>query len=369
MKILQLGKFYPIRGGVEKVMYDLTEGISSAGIPCDMLCAAFQEEPCRVIQLNASGRVICVKALAKKAGTMLSPAMIRYLKEHKDEYDIIHVHHPDPMAAMALWRSRFKGRVVLHWHSDIVSQKVFFQFYQPLQRWLIRRADKIVGTSPVYVRESPHLRDAQQKCTFIPIGILPVQPDAERVALFRNRLPGKKLILSVGRLVPYKGYSYLIDAMKYLPEEFHLVIGGTGPLRKQLEARIAEWQLQDRVTLLGYVSDEDLPVWFGACDVFVLPSVIKTEAFGIVQIEAMSCGKPVVATLIPASGVSWVNRDGFSGINVKPRDPEALAEGILEAVRNSAQWGKGASQLFQERYTLSSMINKTIKLYETLTKL
>ena len=92
-------------------------------------------------------------------------------------------------------------------------------------------------------------------------------------------------------------------------------------------------------------------------------------SFGIVQVEAMSCGKPVVATLIPASGVSWVNRDGFSGINVKPRDPEALAEGILEAVRNSAQWGKGASQLFQERYTLSSMINKTIKLYETLTKL
>ena len=363
MRVLQLGKFYPVRGGVEKVMYDLTLGLSERGIPCDMLCATKEVEP-GVIQFNPKGRVICVKALAKVAGTMIAPAMISYLRRHKDEYDLVHIHHPDPMAALALWWSGFRGRVILHWHSDIVSQKAFLVLYKPLQNWLIRRADKIVGTTPVYVRESPYLKNAQQKCTFDPIGIRPVLPDPERVAVLRNQFDGGYLALSVGRLIPYKGFSYLIDAISRLPEDWHLVLGGTGPLRETLEKQIAELHLEGRVKLLGYVPDEDLPVWYGACDVFVLPSVMKTEAFGIVQIEAMSCGKPVVATLIPGSGVSWVNSDGVSGFNVPPRDAAALADGILRAYRDAAILGPGAAELFRTRYTLDKMIDKIIHIYE-----
>ena len=363
MRVLQLGKFYPVRGGVEKVMYDLTLGLSERGIPCDMLCATKEVEP-GVIRLNSCGRVICVKALAKVAGTMIAPGMLRYLRRHKGEYDLIHVHHPDPMAALALWWSGYRGRVILHWHSDIISQKAFFFFYKPLQSWLIRRAERIVGTTPVYVRESPYLKDVQQKCAFVPIGILPVRPDPERAAILRKQTGSQHLALSVGRLVPYKGYGYLIDAMARLPEDWHLVLGGTGPLRDTLEKQIADLHLAGRVTLLGYVPDEDLPGWYGACDVFVLPSVMKTEAFGIVQIEAMSCGKPVVATRIPGSGVSWVNCDGVSGVNVPPRDAAALAEGILRAYRDAATLGPGAAVLFRERYTLDKMIDKIIHIYE-----
>jgi hypothetical protein len=73
------------------------------------------------------------------------------------EYDIIHVHHPDPMAALALFCSGYKGRVVLHWHSDILKQKVLLKFYMPLQRWLLKRAEVLVGTTPIYVKESPLL--------------------------------------------------------------------------------------------------------------------------------------------------------------------------------------------------------------------
>ena len=366
MRILQLGKFYPIRGGVEKVMFDLTVGISSAGIPCDMLCAAFQSESVKEIRLNGLGRVICVKAISKKAGTMLSMAMIRYLRIHKNEYDIIHIHHPDPMAALALRLSGFQGPVVLHWHSDILSQKALLALYRPLQSWLLRRATRIVCTTPVYLRESPWLRTVQDKGAAIPIGIEPIRPNPEKAEAFRSRFPGKNILLSVGRLVPYKGYDYLIEAMQYLPDTCHLVIGGTGPLQQQLENRVAALQLQDRVTLLGYVPDEDLPAWFTACDVFVLPSVMKTEAFGIVQIEAMSCGKPVVATRIPESGVSWVNQHGVSGINVPPCEPKALAKGIQKALGHATTLGEGAKQLFRERYTIQSMIQKTISLYENL---
>lgn len=361
MKILQLGKFYPVRGGVEKVMYDLTLGLSSRGITCDMLCASL-DKPSQ-IQLNPYGRVICTKAWFKAAGTMISPGMIRWLTKHGKEYDIIHVHHPDPMAALALRLSGYKGRVILHWHSDIISQKEFYILYQPLQRWLISRAEKVVGTTPVYVKESPHLEGFRNKCTYVPIGIEPVIPDTQGALKIREKVGGK-LIVSIGRLVPYKGYGYLIEAMKYLPEDYHLIIGGTGPLRKNLEQKIQSLDLGDRVTLLGYVEDEMMPALFTACDVFVLSSVMKTEAFGIVQIEAMSCGKPVVATEIPGSGVPWVNDNGVSGVNVLPADPKALAHGIETAYKMKDTLGNGAKALFRQRYTIDGMIDNIIKVYE-----
>ena len=139
MRILQLGKFYPVRGGVEKVMYDLTKGISSLGIRCDMMCAA-SEGPTRVEKVNDNADLILCHTVRKVAGTMLSPAMITELRRRCGDYDIIHIHHPDPMAALALRLSGYKGRVILHWHSDILKQKFLLKFYLPVQNWLIDRA-------------------------------------------------------------------------------------------------------------------------------------------------------------------------------------------------------------------------------------
>ena len=381
MKILQLGKFYPIRGGVEKVMWDLTRGLSERGIPCDMLCATLKTDPVdppdqphctvtpegKVIHFNDRGRVICVPALAKKAATMISPAMVRWLRRHASEYDLIHVHHPDPMAALALRLSGYKGRVILHWHSDILSQKTLLALYRPLQSWLIRRAERIVGTTPVYVRESPALQGVQDKITYVPIGILPIKTDEKAVLEMRNRYNGKKIVVSLGRLIPYKGYATLVEAAARLDESYQVLIGGMGPLRESLQAQIDFLGLQERVKLLGYVPDEDLPALYGACDVFVLSSVMKTEAFGIVQIEAMSCGKPVVATRIPASGVSWVNEDGVSGLNVEPGDPQALADAIRRICDDREVWqryAEGARMRFERMFTAQSMIDKMTDIYE-----
>lgn len=379
MKILQLGKFYPIRGGVEKVMWELTRGLSQRGIDCDMLCAMLPSdkvdakdvpqstntEDGTVIRFNEHGKVICVPAITKKAATMISPRMISYLKRHAYQYDIIHVHHPDPMAALALWRSGYKGRVILHWHSDILSQKFFLWLYRPLQRWLISRAETIVGTTPVYVESSPYLQTVQNKVTYTPIGIEPIRYDEAKVQALRESFPGKKIIFSLGRLVPYKGYEFLVGAMSHLDESYHLVIGGTGPLREKLEAQIRDLELKKRVTLLGYVPDEDVPTWFGACDVFVLSSVMKTEAFGIVQLEAMSCGKPVVATRIPESGVAWVNEDGISGRNVAPEDSPAIANAVSAVCGpDYDNYSKGARMRYQSMFSFDKMINKIIQIYE-----
>lgn len=377
MRILQLGKFYPIRGGVEKVMWNLTMGLSARGVDCDMLCASLPsnevdaqdagfEQPDGSFLFNPHGRVFRVKALAKKAGTMISPAMISWLRRHKADYDIIHVHHPDPMAALALRRSRFKGKVVLHWHSDIVSQKFLLSLYRPLQSWLIRRADMIVGTTPAYIKSSPWLRDVQSKCTYVPIGIKPIPANESGAEAIRSRFPGKTILLSVGRLVPYKGFPVLIRAMKYLPDDYRLVIGGSGPMKKELEELIDKEKLQGRVSLEGYIFDDLLPAYYNASDIFVLSSIMKTEAFGIVQLEAMSCGKPVVATIIPGSGVSWVNEDGVSGKNVTPGDSRATAAAIQDIMSRYQSFSSGARSRFQEMFSEEKMINSIIKIYEAL---
>lgn len=358
MRILEVGKFWPIGGGVEKVMYDITRGVSAKGIDCDMLCASFDPQE---IRLNEHGRVIAVKSYAKIAATMISPAMITRLRKICGEYDIIHVHHPDPMAALALRFSGYKGKVILHWHSDILSQKFFLMLYKPLQNWLIKRADLILGTTPVYVAQSPYLQKVQDKIDYVPIGIEEMPTPQEKINEIKNRFPGKKIVFSLGRLVPYKGFTYLIDAAQYLPDDYHVVIGGTGPLKEELTAKITALGLENKVSLIGFVPDEDLPAWYRASDMFCLSSIWKTEAFAIVQIESMSCGRPIVATTIPESGVSWVNEHGNSGLNVKPEDGKALAEAIVELTSEKntyEEYCKNARKRYENHFCYSSMIEK-----------
>lgn len=365
MKVLQLGKFYPIRGGVEKVAFDLMKGLSEKHISCDMLCAA-EEGGNRTIRLNDYAWLICCRTWVKACATMISPSMIFTLRRICRDYDIIHVHHPDPMACLALFLSGYKGKVVLHWHSDIQKQKLLLKFYRPLQQWLLRRADNIVGTSPVYLAESPCLQAVQEKTVCLPIGVVPMQPIPEAVEAIRNQYPGKKIVFSLGRLVAYKGFCFLVEAARYLSEDYVVLIGGTGALKGELEKEIENLSLQNKVKLLGRVSDGDLPAYYGACDVFCLSSVQKTEAFGIVQIEAMSCGKPVVATRIPQSGVSWVNKEGMSGLNVEPGKAQDLAKAIEKITGNTEtyqQFSEGAKRRYQDIFTKERMIEKCLTIY------
>lgn len=369
MKILQIGKFYPIRGGVEKVMFDIMIGLSQKQVCCDMLCASAENQTSEDISFNEYARVLCVSTWKKVAATMLAPALIFRLRKIRKEYDVIHIHHPDPMACLALFLSGYKGPVVLHWHSDILKQKTLLKLYRPLQNWLIKRACVIVGTTPVYVAESPFLENVQHKVRSIPIGVEEVQPDPERVSQLREHYAGKKIIFSLGRLVEYKGYEYLIRAAAKLGDDCITLIGGKGPLQAPLQALIEELGVADKVKLIGFIEDKELSAYFGACDVFCLSSIMKTEAFAIVQVEAMSCGKPVVATEIPESGVSWVNSDCISGINVPTEDADSLAQAIKAIL--SDEWlynklSKGARQRYEAMFTGELMTERCLGLYQEL---
>ena len=368
MKILQLGKFYPVGGGVEKTMYDLTTGLSAKGIQCDMLCA-YGKEGRATFEVSAHGRIICTKTLWKKYATMISPELITTLRRIAPEYDIIHVHHPDPMAALALRMSGYKGKVVLHWHSDIVKQKKLLSLYKPLQSWLIRRADLIAGTTPVYVTHSPYLAKVQDKCTYVPSCVDPIVPDAERVRKLREQYGNKKIVFSLGRLVHYKGFKYLVDAARYLDDSYLVIIGGSGMLKDELQKQIHDYGLEQRVKMVGRISDEDLPSYYGACDIYCLSSIMKTEAFALVQLEAMSCGKPVVSCNIEGSGVPWVNKDDYSGLVVEPENGKALADAIRRIMEDKAlyyTYSAGARSRYIELFKKQRMIDRCLELYSQL---
>ncbi|MGJ1387087.1 glycosyltransferase [Sphingobacterium spiritivorum] len=369
MNILQVGKFYPVRGGVEKVMYDLMSGLSAQQISCDMLCAATEDHPAGNIILNKYAKLMIIRTRFKFAATMIAPGMISKLRKVAGNYDIIHIHHPDPMACLALYMSGYKGKVVLHWHSDIVKQKTLLKLYNPLQNWLIRRADLIVGTSPVYVQFSPFLTNVQHKVDYIPIGVLPVTADERKVLAIKNKYSGKRIVFSLGRLVEYKGYEYLIRAAQQLDSSYQIVIGGKGPLMEMLRDLIIQLNVQDKVELVGFISDEDLSAYYEACDIFCLSSIQKTEAFAIVQIEAMSCGKPVISTDIPGSGVSWVNKDEVSGLIVDIESADQLAfaiEEICEDEKLNQKFQQGSKERYETMFTRQSMVDRCVRLYRQL---
>lgn len=369
MKILQVGKFYPIRGGVEKVMYDLTLGLSQRGVACDMLCATTEDHEGGTIELNAFAKLFVIPTKLSLAATKLAPGMVSRLKKIAKKYDIIHVHHPDPMASLALFLSGYKGKVVLHWHSDILKQKTLLRLYSPLQSWLIKRADVIVGTTPVYVEQSPFLQKYQHKIDYIPIGIPPIRSDSTNVNRIKERYAGKKIVFSLGRLVEYKGFEYLIKAANYLSDDYVVLIGGKGPLHDDLTQLIQDHNLTQKVELLGFLSDEEVPDYFRASDLFCMSSILKTEAFGIVQLEAMASGKPIVSTNIPNSGVSWVNQNKISGLTVPIEDASAIANAIQLILSNDEYYERlslGSLNRYQSLFTLDNMVDKSLQIYNQI---
>lgn len=365
MKILQIGKFWPVRGGVEKVMFDLTAGLSRRGIECHMLCAGTKGKTTN-LKLNDFGHVTATHTLFKASSTMISPDMVSELYHIASEYDIIHIHHPDPMAALALFVSGYKGKVVLHWHSDILRQRILLQVYRPLQKWLLDRADVVICTSPNYAADSKALVSVGPKVRCVPIGVEAVVPNREGAPELRKSARGRKIVFSLGRMIPYKGFDNLILAARELPDDYLVVIAGSGPLYRRLKELVDKNGLGQKVIMPGRISDRDRDALLGAASVFVLPSVEKTEAYGIVLIEAMSAGVPVIATEIPGSGTSWVNEHGVSGLNVPVGSPEKLAQAIVSVTGDAARYGAGARRRWETMFTGELFIDNITEIYREL---
>jgi rhamnosyl/mannosyltransferase len=348
-------------------MFDLTEGLNRREVECDVLCS--NKEPRYVEERDRGYSVIRTRSYGIYHSVSMTPQIIGKLREVQNGYDIIHMHLPDPMAALALYLDRPKAALVLHWHGDVIRQKLMLPLYRPFQTFLLKRSDAILATSPTYIEGSSALAPYRPKCHVVPIGVdvsgIEVSPD--KVKEIRERFKGKRIVLSIGRLTPYKGYEYLIEAARHLGEDYVILIAGSGQLEKPLLRRIKDLGLEAKVHMLGRVMHEDVGSYYEACDVFCLSSVSKNEAFGIVQVEAMLFGKPVVSTNVRGSGIVYANVDGETGLVVEPRVPRVLADAIVKLCGDPELYRRlaaGGRKRAQEVFTVDNMLDSTLAVYE-----
>lgn len=368
MRVLHIGKYYPpYLGGMEKVTFDLVEGLNQKEVQTDVLC--FNTENQTQIE-QKKYKVIRAAVFATLFSTPFSIAIFKQLKKIHKEYDLIHLHLPNPTAALALQMLGYKGKLVLHWHLDIVKQKLLKVFYKPFQESLLKSADAIIVTSQTYLDHSRDLKNHAEKCVAIPIGIN--QNHLIENPIFRreleNKYSGKKIIFSIGRLIYYKGFEYLIEAAKFLNDDYRIIIGGKGHLRKKLQEIIDSNNLGDKVELIGEIDRTELWEYYRRADVFCLPSIERSEAFGIVLLEAMSAGCPVVSTEI-GSGTSWINQDGITGLVVPPRNSKKMALAITNILENkelTVEFSKNALARYHAEFKLSLMIDRSVDLYKRL---
>jgi rhamnosyl/mannosyltransferase len=271
-------------------------------------------------------RVIKAARLGVVASTPLSVSLFRHLRRQRP--DVTHLHFPYPVGEVAHYLSGRSRHAVMTYHSDVVRQKAALCLYKPLMWRVLHSVDRIIVGSPNYLASSSTLQRFASKCKVVPYGIdrrpfLNADPVAAR--RLRELHGGGPLLLFVGVLRYYKGLEYLLEAMTSISAK--LLIVGEGPLGSSLRAQARALGLGHKVLLTGRVRGEDLPAYYRAADVFVLPASERSEAFGLVQIEAMTCATPVVCTEL-GTGTTFVNRHQESGLVVPPKDARALARAI-----------------------------------------
>jgi glycosyltransferase involved in cell wall biosynthesis len=371
VKVLQISKFFPpVMGGIESVAWELTEGLNRAGVRADVLCSN-QRARTTHEYLEAGYEVMRAASWGMALSTSLAPAMVRQLRRVEAAYNVLHVHMPDPMAAFALWASRPRSTVVVHWHSDVIRQRRALKLYEPLQNWLLRRADAVIATSQPYADASGPLQPWRTKVEVIPIGISDNHSMAcsLKAAALRQRFRGRRIVFSLGRMTYYKGYDVLIEAAEALPDDCAVLIGGEGELLDHYRSIVARRGLAGKVHLLGHINDDDLPSHFEACDVFCMPSTVRAEAYGVAMVEAMVMAKPIVATDIAGSGVPWVNIHGQTGFNVPMGQARPLAlalNRLLDEPELRQRMGAASRRRYAQELSAERMVSRTIDLYDRL---
>jgi glycosyltransferase involved in cell wall biosynthesis len=362
IKILQINKlYYPWIGGVERVVQDIAEGLQHR---VDMKVLVCRNKGRSVVEKVNDVEIVRASSLGIFYSMPVSLSFPSYLSELSRDRDILLFHMPFPLADIAYQLKRIRGKKILvWWHSDIVKQRILFCFYRLFLISFLRKTNKIFVATPRHIDSSGVLKSFRSRCEVIPFGIdtgkyaLSVCI-TEKVKVIRH-IYGPKVVLFVGRLIYYKGIEYLIHAMKTV--DASLVIIGEGPLSEGLRSLAADLGAEHKVHFLGGgISDADMAAYYHACDVFVLPSVENSEAFGIVQMEAMACGKPVVNTNLP-TGVPYVSLDNDTGYTVPIKDPEALSRAINALLLNDEtrqKFGANALKRVNAEFTLDRMMDR-----------
>ncbi|MBF0474373.1 MAG: glycosyltransferase [Deltaproteobacteria bacterium] len=367
MRVLHIYKdYFPVVGGIENHLRQLAEGLVRRGIETTVLVTStglFTERfKLNGVNIIKAGRLI---SLASTPVSLALPFILKNLT-----VDLVHLHFPYPVGEISRWLLKSGIPAVMTYHSDVVRQKRILKVYHKLLLKNLFDMTAVVATSHRYVQTSPYLRLVKDRVKVIPLGIdpsrfQPVPSDLINTIRGEGRLP---LILFVGKLRYYKGISVLLRAM--VRSSGRLIMVGEGPMEESIHADIAALGLSDRVSLVGQIHDDLLRVYFHACDMFVLPSVLRSEAFGLVLLEAMACGKPVISTELD-TGTSEVNLHNITGLVVPPNDPKSLSAAINHLAGHDnlrERLGQAGKQRVLGNYTSDRMIDRTVALYQKVTQ-
>lgn len=364
MKILQVVKLYkPWIGGVEKIAELLAEGAAENNFDSEVLCCqakgGFSEEVLEGVKVHRA------KSFGMLWGMPLSINFMFQFKKLASRFDVLDIHLPFPLADLALFLFKPKAKIVVHYHSDIVRQKLLRFLFEPFVKSTLRKAEHIVVSNPNLVNNSKVLKPYKNKCVVIPFGINLksfTSPNLDRVKQIQNQYG--RFVLCVGRLSYYKGHSYLVEAMRSVDAK--LVLIGNGPLKESLLSQIKQLQLEDKIVILPTQEERELVNYLHAAYMFVLPSIYQTEAFGIVLTESLAGGAPLITTEL-GTGTSWVNQNGVTGVVVPPKDAKALTDSINQLLLNSELrnlYSKNALTRAKENFNLEDMLEKTFALYK-----
>jgi glycosyltransferase involved in cell wall biosynthesis len=362
MRVLHVGKYYPpAPGGMETVVRLLCEHerpITDSRVLVSNTSATTISESWRGVPVTRVARLAAIGSVG------VCPTFP--IEWARQQTDVTVLHEPNPIALISDLLTWQRGPLVVWYHSEVMRAAWKYKLmYEPFLKRVLDRASRIVVSSPKLTEHAAALQPYRDKCLVVPFGIelaklAPTPAVAARARALRQE-HGRPIVLFVGRLVPYKGAAILIDAVRGL--DVTTIVVGSGPLGPALRTQAA--QSGASVVFAGEVDAQELLALYHACDLFVLPSVTRAEAFGMVQLEAMACGKPVISTDLP-SGVPWVNRHGESGLVVPPENADALARAIRDLLEDHAlreRLGAGARRRVEQEFTAGLMAARTVALY------
>ncbi|MGE5761661.1 MAG: glycosyltransferase [Gemmatimonadota bacterium] len=366
MKVVHLFKDYfpPTTGGIEQHMRVLCSGLAKH---CEVSVLVPSRSLGRRDDVVDGVRVVRVPEWGRYAAVPFCPTMPRELRRLAP--DLVHLHFPNPMGDLAWLLGSRRVPLVISYHADVIRQRRLLPLYQPILTRTFGAARRILVAAPDNIASSPVLSRYKDRCSIVPYGLDLAafalrNGEAEAVAARRTAFGPDPLILFVGVLRPYKGLDVLLKALVRVRAT--LVVVGRGKERFALAGLAARLGLSNRVAFLGEVAESDRRILLHACDAFVLPSIDNREAFGIAQLEAMACGKPVISSDLP-TGVRYVNRHQVTGLLVPPGDVEALATALhrlLGDERLRATLGAAARQRARLEFSADIMVRRVMEIYE-----
>ncbi len=368
--VLLLNKEYsPHIGGIETVVRQLAEHWARQGVRTRVLCTGIRYSE----ETTGGVEVVRAPVNCRIGSARLSFSFLKLFSSFAGDADVLHFHYPNPIGEIALLASRLPfsrgGKILCTYHSEAARPAWLVPAYNRLSRAFLKRCDSIVCASPEYLESSPNLVHFRRKTTVIPYGISRrrmqnlSEENLARGEALAALLPRPRLLFA-GRFAYYKGLSHLLDAMALLPG-CSLLMVGEGSEEDALRRKIKDLGLSSRVRMIPPVDDELYPAIFQNADVFVLPSTHRTEAFGIVGIEAMMAGLPIVTTSL-GTGTSFYNLDGVTGRVARPADPASLAECVKWVLEDSSRHdllGKKAAARAENFFSEERMLQEYWKLY------